>query len=49
MAYIEAEYRSARLIWGTIKDKVMIAGLIVVAMMLASFVATWLGYVPSTM
>lgn len=49
MAYIDAEHRSARLIWSTIKDKVMIASLIVAAMILASFVVTWLEHAPSAM
>lgn len=49
MAYLDLEYRNARLIWATIMDKVLIVGLIAVAMVLASFVAAWLGHVPSTM
>ncbi len=49
MAYLDAEYKNARLIWSMIMDKVLIVGLIALAMLIASFVAVWLGYAPATM
>lgn len=49
MAYLDAEYKNARLIWAMIVDKVLIVGLIAVAMLMASLVAVWMGYAPATM
>ena len=49
MAYLDAEFGNARLIWCTIMDRVLIVGLIALAMVIASVVATYLGHVPTTM
>jgi hypothetical protein len=49
MAFIDTEYRNARLIWSTIMDKVLIVGLIAISMGVASFVAEVLFHVPTGM
>ena len=48
MAYLDAELRNARLIWATVGDKVLIIGLILLAMALASVIAMILGNMPYT-
>jgi hypothetical protein len=49
MAHIDAELHNARLFWATIRDRVLIVGLIAMAMLLASVIAAQIGYAPYTM
>ena len=46
MAYLDSELQNARLIWVTIREKVLIIGLIMLAMALASVVSILLGHFP---
>lgn len=49
MAYIDAEIHNARLFWTTIRDRVLTVGLIVMAMVLASVIASQIGHAPYTL
>ncbi|MCC5967796.1 MAG: hypothetical protein JJU24_16880 [Natronohydrobacter sp.] len=49
MAYIDAELHNARLFWTTIRDRVLIVGMIVMAMVLASVIAAQIGHAPYTL
>jgi len=49
MAYIDNELRNARLIWSAVSDKVMIIGLIVLALMAARLILAIAGHPPAAM
>lgn len=48
MAYLDSELHNARLLWTTIRERVLVIGLIMLAMGLASLISTMLVHIPHT-
>ncbi len=46
MAYIEYELNNARLLWTRVRERVLIVGLIMLAMLLASAISAVFGHMP---
>lgn len=49
MAYIDSELHNVRLIWTTVRERVLIIGLIMLAMGLASVISALIGHMPYTL
>jgi len=46
MAYLDSEFYNLRLLWSRIADRVVVAGLVALAMGVASYIAIQLGHGP---
>ncbi len=49
MAYLNSEITNARLVWLEIADRVKVIALILLGMIVASYLASALGYAPADM
>ncbi len=49
MAYLDSELHNARLIWTTIRERVLVIALIMLAMGLASVITAAVGHIPHTL